>query len=590
MRKLLELEDHFPKTGEPTVQLAAFPNARGGLSIEKRAFAEGHSAFYDFLQNVNPEPGISYLLVNAMGSWEFYDLNRNADGFPERSYMAGVRAKCGHPDCTKSLDGWVREPETLVHHYKTFEEGGIYRHHKNQDPTLSRGSVKPALWNPRMHRVELLLRYVNSRDPEIPQKISDGVFPAVSMGCRVAYDVCTICGHHAPTRAQYCSHALTQMNMILPDGRKVGVLNPCPRFFDISFVFRPADPTGWLLQKVAHSHAKMSAELGEWMDRSEGARAPFWHAANEISSAWDEPESFMGRFVRSTPRVKVAQVAVDLRGLAQSRESHTQGDVAKLAGESFGLRLTGDIIDRLVCATPALVALVGDAPEAVKTASFGEVGNVLRDRAYTPWESMPSLDSGPGALHRSAEPPRTDLLTMTDPFTGQVYQTTRGAAQEATRGDVKKRLMNTALFTGVYAAGLHHLLQRKPLRTLAALPVAAALGYGTEKKIRHALEPYRNPHYQTDQGVPVSGGTEFKQASVTPPVWAEKLARDLSERDSARDRIERRGGHRFLKWASLPLEAQVASLLGDAATPDPYGVRAVDADSLADRLTYLLTT
>ena len=127
MRKLLELEDHFPKTGEPTVQLAAFPNRRGGLSIEKRAFAEGHSQFYDFLQNVQPEEGISYLLVNALGSWEFYDLNRNADGFPERPYMAGVRAKCGHPDCTKSTDGWVRESETLVHHYKTFEDGEIGR-------------------------------------------------------------------------------------------------------------------------------------------------------------------------------------------------------------------------------------------------------------------------------------------------------------------------------------------------------------------------------------------------------------------------------------------------------------------------------
>lgn len=597
MRKLLELDQYFPKTGEPTVQLAAFANQRGGLSIEKRAFAEGHSQFYDFLKTVQPEPGITYLLVNAMGSWEYYDLNRNADGFPERAYMVGTRAKCGHPDCTLSLDGWVSEPETLVHHYKTFEEsGGIYRHHKNDDPSKSRGTVKPALWNARMHRVELLLRYVNSRDPEIPSKIADGVFPAVSMGCRVAYDVCTICGHRAPTRAQYCSHALSQMNAILPDGRKVGVLNPRPRFFDISFVFRPADPTGWTLQKVARHGGMSSAELGELMDRAEGSRLPFWSTAKEINASWDEPGSFMGRFVRgSFPSGKVAGAPSTLLELAASPVPHPQSLVAKLASQALGIPLTDDMVDRLVCATPALVALVGESSETVKHASFGEAGDVLRDRAYAPWPDVPSVDVGPGALHRAAEPPRTDLLTMTDPFTGAVYQTTRGAAQDATREDVKKRLLNTALLTGLYAAGLHKALKPTGLgglgRAAVALPVGALLGRATERGIHNVLEPYRHPYYQTDQGVPVSGGTEFKAASIEPSSWARKLASDLEERDAARARIARRGGHRFLKWAASPLDLQVRSLAGeDRAPEEPYAVRPDDARDMAERLTFLLTT
>ena len=89
MDKLLDFDERFPKTGEPTVQLVAFDNLRGGLTIEKRAFSEGHSPLYDFLKTVKPEAGCSFILVNALGAYEFYDDNRNGDGFPAQPYKVG---------------------------------------------------------------------------------------------------------------------------------------------------------------------------------------------------------------------------------------------------------------------------------------------------------------------------------------------------------------------------------------------------------------------------------------------------------------------------------------------------------------------
>lgn len=55
----------------------------------------------------------------------------------------------------------------------------------------------------------------------------------------------------AVTRKNYCEHALSQMNRILPDGRKVYVVNDFPRFFDISFVFIGADKTAKVMLKIA---------------------------------------------------------------------------------------------------------------------------------------------------------------------------------------------------------------------------------------------------------------------------------------------------------------------------------------------------
>jgi len=616
MDKLLELDERFPKTGEPTVQLVAWRGPRGGLSIEKRAFAEGHSPLYDFLTTVQPEAGVSYILVNALGAYEFYDDNRNGDGFPNAPYKVGELASCGHPECTGSLDGWIAEPETLHHHYQSFEKhGGIYKHHVNKDPSKSLGWINKALLNPYMHRVELLLKFVNGRDPEIAQRIGDGDFPAVSMGCHVRWDVCTICGHRAPTRAQYCEHALRMLRRVLPDGRKVAVLNPSPKFFDISFVFRPADPTGWMMKKVAgEAPLRYSADLGEQLRAYEARaieiRSGAAKTAEALGTAYGvQAASLVGEWPRLPDAVyaaaKTAGVTRTLSSLAACGVVLATGEVIDLFAKTAGVAPTEADLDRLVALEPvltevvarypdveaklgALVALRVDAvndelvdPLAAWVEKRGGVLDYLRQQAYAP-SDLGQLPIGPGAYYRATEPAKTDVFTLSDPYTGRQYQTTRGAAMAAHNEDVKAQLGSTALLGALYAGGLRAALG--PGAGVWSLPAGLAAGYATQRALRKRIRPYRYGRYLTDQGVPVSGGTEFvKVSAFARPARADvvhKAAADLVERVGRADyaallaKVASAGGAAYARWlAATPLADKVAALVegAEVETGDAHG-------------------
>jgi hypothetical protein len=214
--KIIELDEHFKGTHtfEPTVQLL---HSNSKIKVASEAS--------DWSRSVSPEPGKTFILVLAMGASEYYGPNRNGDAF--------------------------REAE-LIKKYKTFETNAhVFRSHVNKDPAKSMGSVVKAFYNNDMHRVELILKLNNSDCPDIVDKIHAGENVAVSMGCRIEFDVCTICGNKAPSRKEYCDHLLNELNDIYPDGRIVAADNPDPNFFDISVVYKPADKTGYMLKKVA---------------------------------------------------------------------------------------------------------------------------------------------------------------------------------------------------------------------------------------------------------------------------------------------------------------------------------------------------
>jgi hypothetical protein len=231
--KILELDDYFRGTSglEPTLQVLDFDSKQASEAEE-------------WSRQISPKPGKTYILVLAMGASEYYGPNRNGDAF--------------------------RESE-LKKTYKTFEtDAHVYKSHVNKDPLKSYGNVVKAFYNDKMHRVELILEIDNSKAPDIVDKINSGQSVAVSMGCKIKYDVCSICGNEAPTRAQYCTHLRNELNKIYPDGRIVCADNPNPKFFDISIVWRPADKTGYMLKKVANSR-----EIGPssaWLAEKQAAR------------------------------------------------------------------------------------------------------------------------------------------------------------------------------------------------------------------------------------------------------------------------------------------------------------------------------
>jgi hypothetical protein len=187
-----------------------------------------------FIEKLRPDKDKHiFTLTIAMGSSEFWGPNSNGDYWPK-------------------MDLSIDNP---LYGHKSFMNAGLYQDHKNKDKGKTLGQVVLALYNPIMERVELIERVDRDKckvhdTNRIYDRLLDGETIGRSMGSHIDFDVCYICQNKAKTRAEYCNHAKYMMNQILGDGRKVCVINPKPRFFDISFVGKPADPTARVLSTL----------------------------------------------------------------------------------------------------------------------------------------------------------------------------------------------------------------------------------------------------------------------------------------------------------------------------------------------------
>lgn len=240
MYKLLDIEPLFFGE-EPAVSILDFDSSRNLL---KKA---ADSRIESFASQIKPESGKIYIHILAMGAGEYYGANRNADYFPEKN---------------------------LIEYHQTFETSPahIFKHHINKDPNIAIGKVIFSVYNERMHRVEVIAWVDKEKGKDYVARIESGEFPSTSMACHTPFDTCSICGNKARSRGEYCSHLRTELGRILPDGQRVMAINNGPlRFFDMSFVFKPADVTSSVLQKVAFNsgqgfesyHAMSSTEAAE---------------------------------------------------------------------------------------------------------------------------------------------------------------------------------------------------------------------------------------------------------------------------------------------------------------------------------------
>lgn len=243
-----------------------------------------------YIDTLRPRQDAQYVLNNALGAGEWWGSNSNGDHFEE----AGLIHK---------PEDWTHNPlldrikaKNCSYAFPTFYNAGIFPHHRNQDASKSLGEIELAAWNDVMKRVELVMRFDKDKclahgGVAAWDKLADGQFPDTSMGAKVKYDLCSVCTdlklydeaiatfdpkRHsnpgdaalefhkkllarggdgirglAPTRKTYCDHARKQMNHILPNGVKVWVRNPYPKFFDHSVVFIGADKTSKMMMKLA---------------------------------------------------------------------------------------------------------------------------------------------------------------------------------------------------------------------------------------------------------------------------------------------------------------------------------------------------
>jgi hypothetical protein len=246
---------------------AVLVSRRGG-ELEKIAGAR-HPAVDAYMKTLRPDPRMQYVLMTPMGSSEFWGRNVNGDYFPTLS-LSYDPARDNREATIAALVQQYLTPFGLslpalpirdVFGHKSFLNALRYRHHVNKNPAIAYGDIALSVWNPMMRRVEVVSRHWRDKAAEVGaddiiKDIDEGRPRQISMGCKVPFDVCTICGHISRTTEDYCDCLKFHMGEIFADGRVAAALNLFPWFFDLSDVTTPAAQESGVIEKLAHARPR----------------------------------------------------------------------------------------------------------------------------------------------------------------------------------------------------------------------------------------------------------------------------------------------------------------------------------------------
>jgi hypothetical protein len=213
-------------------------NIGASLIEDPRQLSKAASELFGDMSGCKPDKDHVGIHLVALGDFEHYGQNRNGDGFPKKA-------------CIKYHDTFVKN-------------GHVYRHHRNTDPTKSLGNIVKSAYNEKMGRVELIIHaHKDKAHDELERLAKEGEIP-FSMACKVAFDRCNICDaiRTSSKDPNQCEHIRDGLGKMGEDGKVACTHNDEPKFFDISFVGRPADRIAWNL-KVAADQCISSVKLAE---------------------------------------------------------------------------------------------------------------------------------------------------------------------------------------------------------------------------------------------------------------------------------------------------------------------------------------
>lgn len=197
---------------------------------------------YDAVKADKDHVGIHLI---AVGDSEHYGFNRNGDAFP--------KAAC------------------LGYHDTFVKFGNLFRHHRNKDPQARLGQIKLSAYNDPMARIELFVHAHREKCAEELDKLEKTGELPFSMACHVAFDRCSRCNNlrKSSSDPNQCDHVRYELGKVADDGKITGTYNDEPRFFDISFVYRPADRIAWNLKTASDGlldSVKLASEFDElWL-------------------------------------------------------------------------------------------------------------------------------------------------------------------------------------------------------------------------------------------------------------------------------------------------------------------------------------
>lgn len=227
----------------------------------------------------------------------------------------------------KNNDGWPSEE--LAKAYSTFIGKPIFVDHNNSDPGRARGVVVDARLHveedlqkasaldsyyasaPDNHKpptwIELLLETDAREFPKLARAIVAGDIDSVSMGANVERTQCNICNNWATNVQEYCDHIRSKgatFDFESNSGHKTSKRSyeDCYdiHFFEISYVFDPADVTALVLDKISNTKTAdlPQVDLAKVPDRVNTLRQekPCPQCGNEMEDGkcevcgYDQPE------------------------------------------------------------------------------------------------------------------------------------------------------------------------------------------------------------------------------------------------------------------------------------------------------------
>lgn len=268
---------------------------------------------------IQPVPGRVYILNVALGSFEFWGDNNNGDSFPE----AGLLGLPPADIAMSFFDRYKARMKGKEWGHKTFLKAHTFEEHRNTDPKLAIGGIDGSFWNDRMHRCENILWIDRTKGKKWADRIDAGEPVGTSMACKIPFDRCSICGNLAPTRVSYCQHLKpgpgSQNRHILPDGRRVCMINDFPLFFDDSMVENPAAPEALTIMKIASSEQKSpgAAKLAELTKDTPDLPSDIM-ADDEAKALYDAERALPGEVVAKLAELGLSSVVEAAEKLAMA--------------------------------------------------------------------------------------------------------------------------------------------------------------------------------------------------------------------------------------------------------------------------------
>jgi hypothetical protein len=234
---------------------------------------------YAYVEEILDVKGSNQRLAFNYGDKASAGLSKYAalkDNLQEDDGYLYVRCRAISSRVNKNNDGWPSKE--LMNSYETFNGRPVFVDHNNDDPKRTRGVIvssdvhvddegktsaldpyystapdnhKPPTW------VELLIEVDAKTFPRLAKSIRTGDIDAVSMGANIEKSICSVCAHEASTPSEYCDHIKQKgitFEITSADGQKMRkkAYEDCygVNFFEISFVFDPADTTALISEKT----------------------------------------------------------------------------------------------------------------------------------------------------------------------------------------------------------------------------------------------------------------------------------------------------------------------------------------------------